>query len=106
MSARAGAKRHMPNLHTARPHLQSHSLAAHLIPLGRGDSLCTRKGSSMLESTFSLDWDAYYHSVSSSKLVVKGCVGALRPLAGYEERDAVVATIHPIPARGFRLWDI
>jgi len=33
-STRGGAKRHMPNLHTARPHLQSHSLTAHLRPSG------------------------------------------------------------------------
>ncbi|MCY3991904.1 MAG: hypothetical protein OXF50_11840 [Caldilineaceae bacterium] len=44
VSARAGAKRHMPNLHTARPHLQSYNLAAHLQQLGRSASLCARKG--------------------------------------------------------------
>ena len=43
MSVRAGAKRHMPNPHTARPQLQSHSLAADLQQLGRSDSLCARR---------------------------------------------------------------
>jgi len=42
--AGVGAKRHMPNLHSARPHLQSHSLAAHLQKVERSVSLCAGQG--------------------------------------------------------------
>lgn len=48
-----GAKRHMPNPHTARPHLKSHNLAAHLLQLERNSSLCARKGNNKrLEGPF------------------------------------------------------
>ena len=66
VSARAGAKRHMPNLHSARPHLQSHSLAAHLkkwglataCVRGKGRSAAIRECSSLLRVCEGRDFDA------------------------------------------------
>ena len=64
VSVRAGAKRHMPNLHTARPHLQSHNLAAHLRQVGTGDALCAAESGDPKGILFSL-----HHAIASLKVL-------------------------------------
>ena len=64
VSVRAGAKRHMPNLHTARPHLQSHSLAAHWRQVGTGDGLCAAESEDPMGIPFSLR-----HAITSLKVL-------------------------------------
>ena len=71
MSVRYGAKRHMPNLHTARPHLQSQSCGIAFAQFGgiltinrTDDELCAAESGDPMGIPFSL-----HHEIASLKLV-------------------------------------